>query len=89
MIQKLSIVIPAYNEGTTIHRILDRIQVVKLLNDIKKEVVIVNDCSTDNTEEAILNYQKQHPSFPIQYRKHEVSKRKGTAENIYSLFQCY
>ncbi|MCX6198496.1 MAG: glycosyltransferase family 2 protein [Bacteroidetes bacterium] len=79
MIRKLSIVIPAYNEGATIHRILDKIQNVKLLNDIEKEVVLVNDCSNDNTEEAILNYQKQNPSIGILYRKHEVNKGKGAA----------
>ena len=79
MIRKLSIVIPAYNEGATIHRILDKVQAVKLLNDIEKEVVIINDCSSDNTEEAILNYQKQNPALSIQYRKHEVNKGKGAA----------
>lgn len=79
MIRKLSIVIPAYNEGATIHRILDKIQSVTLLNDIEKEVVLVNDCSNDNTEEAILNYQKQNPSIGILYRKHEVNKGKGAA----------
>lgn len=79
MIRKLSIVIPAYNEGPTIHRILDKIQSVKLLNDIEKEVVLVNDCSNDDTEEAILNYQKQNPYIEILYRKHEVNKGKGAA----------
>ncbi len=79
MIRKLSIVIPAYNEGATIHRILDKIQEVKILNDIEKEVVLVNDCSSDNTEEAILNYQKQNPNIGILYRKHEINKGKGAA----------
>ena len=79
MIRKLSIVIPAYNEGATIHRILHKVQAVILLNDIEKEVVIVNDCSSDNTEEAILNYQKQNPSLLIQYRKHDVNQGKGAA----------
>lgn len=79
MIRKLSIVIPAYNEGATIHRILDKIQAVKLLNDIEKEVVIVNDCSKDNTEETVLSYQKQNPLIGILYRKHEVNKGKGAA----------
>ena len=36
-INKLSIVIPAYNEGNTIHLILDRIKAVKLVEDIQKE----------------------------------------------------
>ena len=52
-ITKLSIVIPAYNEGKTIHRILDRVKNVQLLNHIEKELILVNDCSTDDTEAAI------------------------------------
>ncbi len=76
---KLSIIIPAYNEGPTIHRILDKVKAVSLLNDIEKEVVIVNDCSKDNTEEAVLRYQQQNQSLPILYRKHEVNKGKGAA----------
>jgi len=76
---KLSIVIPAYNEGPTIHRILDRIGEVKLLNNIQKELIIVNDCSKDNTEEAILKYKADHPEMNIVYYKHEVNQGKGAA----------
>lgn len=77
--KKLSIVIPAYNEGATIHLILNRIAAVKLLNDIEKEVIIVNDCSRDNTEEAIQAYISAHPEQNIRYIKHEVNKGKGAA----------
>jgi glycosyltransferase involved in cell wall biosynthesis len=76
---KLSIVIPAYNEGRTIHLILDKIKAVQLVQGIEKEVIIVNDCSTDGTEEAILRYQSEHPQLPILYRRHEVNKGKGAA----------
>ena len=76
---KLSIVIPAYNEGPTIHRILDRIGDVTLLNNIEKELIIVNDCSRDNTEESIRNYISTHPHMNIQYYKHEVNMGKGAA----------
>jgi glycosyltransferase involved in cell wall biosynthesis len=75
----LSIVIPAYNEARTIHQILDRVRRVVLIADLRKEVVLVNDCSKDDTEGAILRYQEQHPDFPIQYVKHEVNKGKGAA----------
>jgi glycosyltransferase involved in cell wall biosynthesis len=78
-IQKLSIIIPAYNEGKTIHRILDKIKAVDLLNNIQKELIIVNDCSKDDTEEAIIRYQSQNPELNIQYFKHEVNKGKGAA----------
>lgn len=78
-ISKLSIVIPAYNEGATIHLILDEVKEVSLVNDIEKEIIIVNDCSKDNTEEAILKYKDANQEMNIQYFKHEVNKGKGAA----------
>lgn len=75
----LSIVIPAYNEGPTIHRILNKVKAVVLTDDMKKEVIIVNDCSKDNTEEAILAYKAANPELPISYYKHEVNQGKGAA----------
>ena len=50
---KLSIIIPAYNEANTIHLILDKVINVKLLNNIEKEIIIVDDCSKDRTIEVI------------------------------------
>lgn len=79
MSQTLSIVIPAYNEGATIHRILDKVRAVRLLDDLQKEVIIVNDCSRDNTEEAVRQYKDAHPDLPISYYKHEVNQGKGAA----------
>lgn len=76
---KLSIIIPAYNEGNTIHLILDKVRAVQLLQGIEKEVIIINDCSKDNTEAAILAYKAAHPDFNIQYYKHEVNQGKGAA----------
>ena len=79
LFNKLSIIIPAYNEGPTIHLILDKLQQAVLLNNIEKEIIIVNDCSKDNTEEAIKNYIALNPSLNIQYFKHEINKGKGAA----------
>jgi glycosyltransferase involved in cell wall biosynthesis len=76
---KLSIIIPAYNEGRTIHQILDKLNHVQLLNNVSKEIIIVNDCSTDNTEDAIQQYASQNTLLNIQYRKHEINKGKGAA----------
>lgn len=75
----LSIIIPAYNESRTIHHILDRVRAVELIDDVAKEVIIVNDCSTDDTEEAIIRYREQFPDFSIRYLKHEVNQGKGAA----------
>jgi glycosyltransferase involved in cell wall biosynthesis len=79
MVQKLSIIIPAYNEAPTIHKILNKIQSVALLNGIEKEIIIINDCSTDSTEESIQKYIRANPSLAVIYRKHEVNKGKGAA----------
>ncbi|MBN1952692.1 MAG: glycosyltransferase family 2 protein [Bacteroidales bacterium] len=79
MIKKLSIIIPAYNEGPTIHLILDRVKAVDLVNNIAKEVIIVNDCSKDDTEGAIQKYISENPELNIQYFKHEVNQGKGAA----------
>ncbi len=79
MIQKLSIVIPAYNEEKTIHLILNKIKAVKLVNDIQMELIIVNDCSSDNTKEAIEAYMASNPDMNIQLFSQEVNKGKGAA----------
>jgi len=76
---KLSIIIPAFNEAKTIHEILDKVKAVELINAIKKEVIIVNDFSTDDTEKAILKYKAENPDLDIEYFAHEVNKGKGAA----------
>lgn len=75
----ISIVIPAYNEGRTIHLILNKVKNVLLPDGVEKEIIIVNDFSKDNTEEAIINYKTANPELNIQYYKHEVNKGKGAA----------
>jgi glycosyltransferase involved in cell wall biosynthesis len=80
MIKKLSIIIPAYNEGRTIHLILDKVRQVNLINNIQKEVIIVNDASKDNTKEAIENYIKQYgQNMQISLFNQEVNQGKGAA----------
>jgi glycosyltransferase involved in cell wall biosynthesis len=77
--KKLSIIIPAYNEGNTIHFILNKVKAVQLLNGVTKEVIIVNDCSADDTENNILCYQKDNPDLSISYFKHTINQGKGAA----------
>ena len=79
MSKKLSIIIPAYNEAPTIHFILDKIKKVDLVGGFKKEIIITNDFSTDDTEGAILRYIDANPDMNIRYLKHEVNKGKGAA----------
>lgn len=78
-ISKLSILIPAYNEERTIHLILDKVRDVQLINNISKEIIIVNDCSKDNTVEAIKKYQSENPSLKIELFSQPVNMGKGAA----------
>lgn len=79
MNETLSIVIPAYNEERTIHLILDKVKNVELAGGIQKEIIIINDCSKDDTEGAIHRYMATNPYLNIRYRAHEVNKGKGAA----------
>lgn len=78
-ISKLSIVIPAYNEEQTIHLILDKVRDVQLIGGITKELIIVNDCSSDDTEGAVTRYREANKALDIQYYAHPVNKGKGAA----------
>lgn len=79
MTQVLSIIIPAYNEEKTIHLILDKIKKVELINGIHKELILINDCSTDRTASAIARYMEENVGLNIRYFEHDVNKGKGAA----------
>lgn len=78
MFEKLSIIIPAYNEASTIHKILDKIATVNLPNNLTKEIIIVDDCSTDETSKSIERYI-ENSNLKIILNKHNVNKGKGAA----------
>jgi len=78
-IKKLSIVIPAYNEAATIHLILNKVIAVNLLNNIQKEIIIVNDCSTDATKQVIEEYIANHKESDIRLFNQEFNQGKGAA----------
>jgi len=78
-INKLSIVMPAYNEEKTIHLILDKVKAVELTGGMQKELIIVNDCSSDDTAGAIQRYKEANPEIDIQYHEHSVNQGKGAA----------
>ncbi|MEO0058470.1 MAG: Dodecaprenyl-phosphate galacturonate synthase [Bacteroidota bacterium] len=75
----LSIIIPAYNEAPTIHYILDKIKAVTLLENFQKEIVIINDCSTDATSKIVKNYICNNPELNIQFFDLAVNLGKGAA----------
>ncbi len=78
-INKLSILIPAYNEAKTIHQILDRVIDIDLVNGIQKEIIIINDCSKDDTQLVVEQYIREHQDIKIRLINQEVNQGKGAA----------
>lgn len=77
--KKLSIVIPAYNEARTIHIILNKVLDVQLINNIQKEIVIVNDGSRDGTAEVVNAYIAAHQDHDIRFFEQPKNMGKGAA----------
>ncbi len=75
----LSVLIPVYNEALTVFTILESVYSVRLDQGGKLEVLVINDCSTDGTEDEVLRFTKAHPTLNLKYLKHEVNKGKGAA----------
>jgi len=74
----LSIIIPAYNEEPTIAAVLDKVIQVELGN-LKKEIIVVNDHSSDHTREEVERYIKENPSADIKLLNHDKNMGKGAA----------
>ena len=69
----LSVVIPCYNEKKTIHEILRRVRDVPIL----KEIIVVDDCSTDGTREILRGMEQADGDLKVVY--HERNQGKGAA----------
>jgi glycosyltransferase involved in cell wall biosynthesis len=67
----ISVIMPVYNERATIHTILQRV----LEAPYEKEILVVDDCSTDGTTGLLRSYS--HPSVKIYF--HEKNRGKGAA----------
>ena len=69
---KLSVVIPVYNETHTLQEVIRRVEAV----NFKKEIIIIDDCSTDGCKE-ILNEYRHRNDFKI--ISHPENRGKGAA----------
>lgn len=75
----LSIIIPVYNEENTILSILNALSEVTLIGDFQKEIIMVDDCSTDNSKSIIAKYIEENPDKNAKYFSHEKNMGKGAA----------
>ncbi|PCJ87489.1 MAG: glycosyl transferase [Flavobacteriales bacterium] len=76
---KLSIIIPAYNEAATISQILDKVSQVELIGGLQKEIIVVNDCSTDGTDKILKEYQSSRSELNLAIYSQERNMGKGAA----------
>lgn len=76
---KLSIIIPVYNEENTIFDILEAVRKVQLIQKVTKEIVIVDDCSSDQSVSIITQYIAEQNTSSIQLISHKVNRGKGAA----------
>ena len=76
---QLSIIIPVYNAENTIKRTLDSIYNCLSLAEDNFEVIIIDDCSTDNTIDIIQSYNKEHPNILLLMQPQNM--RQGAARN--------
>jgi len=73
---KLSVVIPAYNEERTIGRVLDAVMKVDLDSQLEREIVVVDDGSSDRTREILAEYGRKSD---VRVILHECNRGKGAA----------
>lgn len=76
---KLSVVIPVYNEEKTIEAILDRVVAVRLMNDLDREIILIDDFSTDKSARVIENYISTHSGDNIRLVYQPGNMGKGAA----------
>jgi glycosyltransferase involved in cell wall biosynthesis len=74
---KLSVIVPVYNEATTVAQIIERVLKVEL-GDVEKEVIVVNDGSTDGTGAVLDSLVVRQPN-PLKIVHHEQNRGKGAA----------
>lgn len=75
--RSLSVLIPVYNEASTIEELLRRVFAVPL--DLEREVVVVDDGSQDRTPEVVERFRDANPDLPLRFFAHGRNRGKGAA----------
>ncbi|MEI2759918.1 MAG: glycosyltransferase family 2 protein [Bacteroidia bacterium] len=79
MIEKLSIIIPVFNEAQTIEQVLEKVKSVKLIHNISKQVIIIDDHSKDNSLEVIRKFASKNSDLISEVISLKENKGKGFA----------
>jgi len=78
-LNKLSIIIPAYNEAKTIKAVLTNVAELELIHGIEKEIIVVNDCSSDATASEIEAFITEFPTTSVKSFHQTINQGKGAA----------
>lgn len=76
---KLSIVIPVFNEMETVYNLLEKVSKVHLQKAVSKEIIVVNDCSTDETKSEVERFKSDHEDCDLIFVNHTFNQGKGAA----------
>lgn len=79
MAQTLSILIPVFNEERYVRKLLERVSAVQFIGGVKTQLVVVNDCSKDNTDAEVRAFMRDNPKADVIYKQHEKNQGKGAA----------
>jgi glycosyltransferase involved in cell wall biosynthesis len=79
MIRTLSVVIPVYNEARTIGALLQKLKETTLPGGVAKQLILVNDASTDESGAIIQAFAQAHPDLEVRYFEQEYNQGKGAA----------
>jgi len=74
---KLSVLVPVYNEEATVEALLERVLAAEA--PVEKEVIVVDDGSTDGTGERLAGFLSTHESAPVRLIRHQRNRGKGAA----------
>jgi glycosyltransferase involved in cell wall biosynthesis len=77
--KKLSIIMPVYNEAETILHLLKKVSEVKLNYKITKEIIVINDFSSDETGRIVQEFMERNKNVELKYYEHDKNKGKGAA----------
>lgn len=75
---RLSVLIPVYNERYFAEALIERALAAPLPAGVERELVVVDDCSTDGTEQVLARVAARYPD-QIRLHRHQVNQGKGAA----------
>jgi glycosyltransferase involved in cell wall biosynthesis len=76
-VQTLSILIPCYNEEQMVSDVLKMVSRAEMMFQVQKEIIIIDDGSSDNTPACIQQFIQENPGMPIKLITHQTNRGKG------------